>query len=79
MNDFIAQGLEFFRACNSFFRAIGMFLADPLKYLIAWGYWISIFVSVVSVFLKACGFKSDKYFAGSTVAGVMFKIAAILK
>lgn len=79
MSEFVEQGLAFFRACNSFFAAIGAFVSDPLKYLIAYGFWISVFVSVVSVFLKACGFKSEKYFMAGTLGSFIFKVMVLMR
>lgn len=79
MADFIREGLEFFRAVNNFFSAIGAFLSDPLKYIFAVGYWASLFIAVISLFLKTCGFKSGKWFTGGTVASIIFKIATMMK
>lgn len=79
MIEFVEQGLKFFKACNSFFAAIGAFISDPLKYLIAYGFWISVFVAVVSVFLKACGFKSEKYFMAGTLGSLILKLAVMIR
>lgn len=79
MSEFIQQGLQFFKACNSFFAAIGAFFADPLKYIIAYGFWISLFVAIISIFLKACGFKSEKYFMAGTLGGFLFKLLVLVR
>ena len=79
MSDFIQQGLEFFRACNRFFAAIGAFLTDPLKYLIAYGFWISLFIAIIAIFLRSCGFKSEKYFLAGSLGSILFKILVLIK
>ena len=79
VSEFIQQGIEFFKVCNKFFTTIGIFLADPLKYLIAYGFWISIFIAIVAVFLKACGFKSENYFLAGTIGSVLFKILVMVR
>lgn len=78
MSEFISQGLEFFKACNRFIGGIIAFITDPLPYLVAYGFWIALFVAVVGLFLKTCGFKSEKYFVAGTVASVIFKIARLI-
>lgn len=78
MNEFINQGLEFFKACNNFIAGVIAFITDPLPYLFAYGFWLALFIAVVGLFLKACGFKSEKYFVAGTVASMIFKIARLI-
>lgn len=79
MSDFIEKGIVFFDTCNKFFATIGMFISNPLKYIIAYGFWLSILVAIIAIFLKSFGFKSEKYIAAGTSVSILMKIFLIMR
>lgn len=66
--------IAFCENCNYIFQCIGSFFANPMLYISAYGFVICLFITIVSLFCKACGFKSGKWFVGGTLGSVILKI-----
>lgn len=74
MDGFIESGINFFNTCNYVFDCISSFFSNPLLYISAYGFYICLFITIVALFAKTCGFDSGKWIAGGTLASVVFKI-----
>lgn len=71
---FIESGLAFFEACNTFISAVISFFSNPMLYISAYGFWVCVFITIIALFAKACGFNSGKWIAGGAVSSIALKI-----